>query len=147
MKRGSIGSMYTREPDTTKRRIFDWILWKCIVDRRNTGGKDIISADLIRINYLKIASRMAAFAISLVLVLTQWKTVDVILILEKSLESTPNLPQALHTLLNNLASLTWFRVILTTALLTVGSEPLHELIKKAEARISDKSKEPAGGEQ
>jgi hypothetical protein len=132
--------------DAKKSKVLDWILWKVIVDRPNVGGKDIVSADLIRMNYLKIGSRVAAFGISFALVLTQWDTLDVVQIAKLALEKKA-VPPVLISPLENLMGLYWFRVILTASLLTIGSEPLHELIKKVEARFERKTKELAGGAQ
>jgi len=141
--------VYGGPRDERKKQLFDWILWKVIVDRPNTGGKDIVSADLIRINYVRVASRLTAFVISLIVVLTQWPTVDVVQITNKVLANISKdggaIPQALKSFLDGLLAFSGFRKILTAALLTMGSEPLHELIKKVETRMDSKSKALAGG--
>ena len=137
---------YSGERDQKKKNLFDWILWKEIVDRPYPGGKDIVSADLIRINYMKVASRVVAFAISLAVVLTQWTTVDIAYIAKAALGDARMLT-AMKEVVNTLLEWKAFRVILTAALLTAGSEPLHELIKKVERHIDSKSKALAGGEQ
>ncbi|MFQ5753626.1 MAG: hypothetical protein ACE5HI_16675, partial [bacterium] len=50
-------------PQTDK--ILNWVLWKVVSEKPYVGGKEIISADLIRLNYIRIITRVFAFVLSL----------------------------------------------------------------------------------
>lgn len=117
------------------QKLFNWIKWKVISDKPYEGGKEVISAALIRLNYRRIGSRVVAFLISLSLVLSLG--LDLIAIIENLLPDVNIVRTALEYKI--------VRVVLTSAAISVGSEPLHEIISRIERMERRKKATTQGG--
>ncbi|MDZ7740373.1 MAG: hypothetical protein U5Q03_01075 [Bacteroidota bacterium] len=106
-----------------KKLLYRWILWKIVSEKPYTGGKDIVAARSVRTQYYRISGRL--FALILSLIFSVW----VYLVLEIDLVSILNKVSG-TTIVGNFPA--WIKIILTAAILTAGSEPMHQLIVKAE---------------
>lgn len=106
-----------------KKLLFRWVLWSIISESLYTGGKDMIAAQTIRTQYYRIISRV--FALLLSVFFSVWMyiylEVDLISILNRVSE---------EELIAHLPD--WVKIILTSGILTAGSEPLHQLILRFE---------------
>lgn len=126
---------YARDERGRIRSILDGLLWNVISEEPYRGGKKIISAKLIRLNYIRMGTRIVAFLIAAVLVLSlRLDFVEVLTLLFREdiffmgfLESSP-----------------FIRFFLTTAALSIGSEPLHQIITGVEKFAEKKRKAPGG---
>ncbi len=106
-----------------KKLLYRWILWRIVSEKPYTGGKDIVAARSVRTQYYRISSRL--FALLLSLIFSVW----VYLVLEIDLVSILNKVSG-TTIVGDFPA--WIKVILTAAILAAGSEPMHQLIVKAE---------------
>jgi len=128
---------YQDESADRAKKLFSWLLWKVISEKPHEGGKEIISANLIRLNYLRVATRVAAFALSCILVAVV--DLDFIEILKRMIPK--------FKLLELIAGWPFFRFILTAALISIGSEPLHQVIRRVEKYAASKAAASTGGAQ
>lgn len=119
------------------KKLFSWLLWKVISEPPYEGGKEVISANLIRLNYFRVATRLAAFVISCFLVVAV--DLDFIEIIERII------PKA--KLLAVITGQEWVRFVITAAAISIGSEPLHQLIRRVEKYGASKTAATAGGAQ
>jgi len=118
------------------RAMLDRLLWNTITEEPYKGGKKIISADMIRLNYLRLGTRIAAFLLAAIIVVTlRLDFVDVLSLMVAGDESLPGF----------LESSSVVRFILTTAALSIGSEPLHQVIRGVE-KFADKKRKAPGGQ-
>ncbi|MCK4662356.1 MAG: hypothetical protein KAT68_05795 [Bacteroidales bacterium] len=106
-----------------KKLLYRWILWNIISEKPYTGGKDIIATKSVRTQYYRIISRIFALVLSLLFSIWVYRflKIDLVTILNKVSETI---------LIGKLAP--WVKIVLTAAILTAGSEPLHQLIKRFE---------------
>ncbi len=112
----------------TLRRRLSWVLWKSLTVAPYEGGKETVSADLIRLNFLRVSARVIAFLIALWLTLDL--KLDLVVVLEKAI------PEAwLPTFIRKYELV---RQLLTAAAISIGSEPLHQIIRNLERRIEKK---------
>lgn len=126
-----LDELYNYQGDRGKgtNKLFTWILWDVVIEKAYEGGKDIISAASIRFKYFRVISRIIAFFLSLAFALYIQKNLGVDLI----------------TLFENVSGIemaaigSGLKAFLTAVLLSVGSEPLHEIITKVELIGKDKS--------
>ncbi len=115
--------------------ILDGLLWNVISEEPYKGGKKIISAELIRLNYLRLGTRIIAFLIAAALVLSlRLDFVEVV----SMMFSNDYLPVELL----RMSPVVSF--ILTTAALSIGAEPLHQVIRGVEKFAEKKRKAPGG---
>lgn len=126
------------------QKLFNWLLWKVIVEKPYEGGKDVISADLIRLNYLRIGTSVTAFILSLLLVLSQAQLVfaqqydlDLIKFVEKAIPEVGRLAAVTRNAL--------VRILLTAVAISIGTEPLHQLIRRVEKIAESKGGARPGG--
>ncbi|MEM9339250.1 MAG: hypothetical protein AAGA66_11015 [Bacteroidota bacterium] len=121
---------YQGEKTQSTDKMFTWILWEMVTEKLYTGGKDIISAFDIRFKFFRNVSRVFAFIVALFFSYFIQNELQVDLI----------------TLFENISGARMvsigvnMKVILTAVLLSVGSEPLHEIITKVETIGKDKNK-------
>lgn len=108
--------------DNKIKKTLNWLHWKVIAAVPYPGGKPSVSAPLIRINAIRISARIVAFFISLILVLAM--KIDVIVMVKNLLPG----PEFLKSILDYGA----IKVVITAAAISIGSEPLHELIRRVE---------------
>ncbi len=118
------------------RSMLDRLLWNTITVEPYKGGKKIISADMIRLNYLRLGTRIAAFLLASIIVVTL--RLDFVDVLSLMLAGDEFLPGFLE-------SSSVVRFILTTAALSIGSEPLHQVIRGVE-KFADKKRKAPGGQ-
>ena len=108
-----------------KKLLFKWILWRFVSEESYTGGKVIIAAKSIRTHYFRIYSRLFAFVLALVFSLIVYLGMDLDLV--SLLENVGNV-----TLIKGDKELAGVKILLTAIILSAGSEPLHQVIKRAE---------------
>jgi len=122
------------------KKLLSWLLWKSIAERPYEGGKEAVSANLIRLNYLRLSTRITAFLLSAGLVLWQHEQLDIAIIVDAVKVS---LPEALRSVFVSVTKVItespFFKGVLTAAAITIGSEPLHELISRIEKVLKSKS--------
>ncbi len=128
---------YQDESADRVKKLFSWLLWKVIAEKPHEGGKEVISANLIRLNYLRVATRVAAFAISCILVAVV--DLDFIEIIKRMIPK--------FKLLEMITGWPFFRFIVTAALISIGSEPLHQVIRRVEKYAATKAATSTGGAQ
>jgi len=113
---------FQREGAEGKKKLFDWVIWKTIIEPAYAGGKYIISANLIRLSYIRVGTRVLAFGLALLLAITQGlNLVDVI---------EQIIPMAKKVSVVTQSG--FFRLILSAFAISIGSEPLHHLIGRIE---------------
>ena len=61
-------------------RILNWVLWRIVTDKPHPGGKDVILASSVRLNFVRLMSRITAFLISLVFVIIIYAKLNVDLV-------------------------------------------------------------------
>ncbi len=127
-------------PQTHK--ILNWVLWKVISARAYVGGKEIISAELIRANYVRVGVRVLAFLLSLGFAwfIKSNLQIDLVTIIETLLPE--------NVMYGKIVDITRFdtlRVILTAAAISIGTEPLHQVISEIEKFAQRKSTTAQGG--
>lgn len=122
------------EHSRDKQLLFRWILWRFVSEEPYTGGRVIIAAKSIRTHYYRIYSRIFAFSIALLFSLVVYLKMDLDLV--NILENVSGVQ-----LLNGDQNMTLVKILLTTAILAGGSEPMHHLIKRAE-KIGKTKKAP-----
>ena len=119
-----------------KKKLFNWILWQVVTEKPYPGGRDVIAAKSIRTRFYRIASRIFAFLFSLgfsIWIYGAMHTDLITVLIDVSgydigfLEGTSGWTGTL-------------KVILTAALLSAGSEPLHQIFSKVE-KIGQSKKE------
>ncbi len=126
---------YAGDERGTVRSVLDGLLWNIITEESNKGGRRIISTHMIRLNYLRLGTRIVAFLIAAVLVLSlQLDFVKVI----SAMFSGAYQP----VVLLRLSPVVSF--ILTTAALSIGAEPLHHVIRGIEKFAEKKRNAPEG---
>ena len=128
---------YQDESADRVKKLFSWLLWKVIAEKPHEGGKEVISANLIRLNYMRVATRVAAFVISCIMVAVVG--LDFIEIIQRMIPK--------FKLLEMIAGWPFFRFIVTAALISIGSEPLHQVIRRVEKYAATKTATTAGGAQ
>ncbi|RME01782.1 MAG: hypothetical protein D6814_00840 [Calditrichaeota bacterium] len=130
---------YQGEGAIQSQNLVKWVLWKVITERPYEGGKQVVSAQLIRLNFLRVGTRSLAFLLALGLVLSQ--NLDFIQFIYATLEkSFPG-----SGIVNVLIGSKVIRVLLTAAAISIGSEPLHQLISKIERFAEQKTTKVSGG--
>jgi hypothetical protein len=107
-------------------KALNWVLWRIITDKPYEGGKDVILASSVRLNYLRVLSRMFAFILSFVFVLVIYKKlgVDLVTVLGKIVGNVKILG-----LLDNHNAI---KIVISAVAISLGSEPLHQAIKRIE---------------
>jgi hypothetical protein len=110
-----------------KKMLYKWIFWNVVSEEPYTGGRPVVAAKNVRTRYYRLIGRGFAFVLSLVfsIWIYGYLGVDLVDILENV--GDYQVPPAVD-------SLVWLKVLITTGILTAGSEPLHQLIKRAEKR-------------
>lgn len=113
-----------------KKLLYRWILWNVVSEKPYTGGKDIIAAKAVRTQYYRIISKIFALLLSVFFSIWMYRVleVDLVSILNKVSE------EELIACLPN-----WLKIVLTAGILTAGSEPMHQLIKRFE-RVGNSKK-------
>jgi hypothetical protein len=127
---------YQGEGDEKKKKVLDWVLWKAITEPSYTGGKPVISANLIRLNYIRIATRVLALIMALVLVISQ--KLDLVATVERIVPETEMAAFITHS--------NFVRVLFTAIAISIGSEPLHQLISRIEKVAERKTVSSTGGQ-
>jgi hypothetical protein len=119
-------------------RMLNWVLWKALSERPYTGGKEIISAALIRLNYLRISMRLFAFLIALAF--------TIIIKVELGFDLVDTVKKLLpgSKVLSLLSGQEVLKVFLTAVAISLGSEPLHQLISRFE-KMCERKYAPAQG--
>ncbi len=122
------------------RRLWEWLLWRIVAEPPYPGGRKIVSAELIRLNYFRIGTRAVAFFLALFMVLFQ--DLDFIKIVFDSYEKM--LPA--QTTVASILEYKPLRMVLAAIAISVGSEPLHQFIRQVE-QFAQRRTNRAGGKQ
>ena len=115
------------EDTDDKKLLYKWILWNMVSDEPYKGGKAVVAAKSVRTQYYRIISRLFAFIISLVFSIWVYNYLGVNLV--NILENVGG-----YEISGAVDSMVWLKILITAGILTAGSEPLHQLIKRAERR-------------
>lgn len=121
-------------------RLLNWLLWKVLSEKPYPGGKEIVSADLIRMNYVRVGARILAFLVSVGF--AWWAKValdiDLVTVVEKLLPDV--------RFVDVLARSKFLQILITAAAISVGTEPLHEAISRIEelSKSRNRRTRPAG---
>lgn len=115
------------EDTDDKKLLYKWILWNMVSDEPYKGGKAVVAAKSVRTQYYRIISRLFAFIISLVFSIWVYNYLGVNLV--NILENVGG-----YEISGAVDSMVWLKILITAAILAAGSEPLHQLIKRAERR-------------
>lgn len=127
---------YAQDERGKIRSVLDALLWNVISEEPYRGGKKIISANLIRLNYLRLGTRVIAFLIAAVIVLSL--RLDFVEVLSLIFQEYPFFTGLLE-------SSSIVRFILTIAAISIGSEPLHQVIRGVE-KFAEKKRNAPGGQ-
>lgn len=129
-------------PKTEK--ILNWVLWKVVAEAPYVGGKESVSAALIRLNYVRVGARVLAFFLSLIfaLVLEFKLGIDLVLLIEKLLSTGQGVS---YRILGVISQFETLRVIITAAAISIGTEPLHQLISQIEKLAASPPARRIGG--
>ena len=119
-------------------KMLNWVLWKVLSEKPYPGGKESISAALIRLNYIKIGTRLLAFLIALIFTAVMYRKFDFNFVgtVSKLLPDS----EAIRLL----AGHAMLSILLTAVAVSLGSEPLHQLIARFEKK-SESGKAVAKG--
>lgn len=119
-----------------KKKIFDTILWKVISEPAYPGGKPIISANLIRLSYVRVTTRLLSLYLAFILVYSQgldlFQVLNIIIPQKFAAVSTPQFQG--------------FRYFVTALLISIGTDPLHQLISRVEKYAQERYQPNQGGE-
>jgi len=106
-----------------KKLLFRWILWSLVSEKPYAGGKEIIAAKSIRSHYYSIISKVFAFTLSLFFAIWVFKYLDLDLMDVLNKVGGTQIGKNLNN---------WVKIIITAIILTAGSEPMHQLIRRFE---------------
>jgi hypothetical protein len=120
---------YQGEGINATKKLFDWFLWKIISEKPYDGGKRIIHADLIRLNTFRVCTRIIAFLISLIFVISF--ELDFLAIIENAFSKIKFLIPITQS--------GFVRTIITALAISLGVEPLHQLISHVEKTVQEKT--------
>ncbi len=99
------------------------IFWKAISTKPFPGGREAVSAKLIRVYYVQIFCRLLALALSLGFVL--WQRLDFVALVELMI------PDAQKLII--ITQFVWVRYLISAVMIAIGTEPLHQVITKLES--------------
>jgi hypothetical protein len=119
-----------------KKKILDWVIWKTIIEPSYAGGKYIVSSNLIRLNYMRVATRGLAFGLALILVISQG--LNLVEVIEQLIPMAKKVSVVTQT--------GFVRLFLTAFAISIGSEPLHHIIGRIEKVGKKKSDSSKGGQ-
>jgi hypothetical protein len=108
-------------------KTLNWVLWRVITDKPYEGGKDVILASSVRLNYLRVLSRVFAFLLSLAFVITIKiiLTVDLVTVLGNIVGNS--------RILGFLEHHDILKILISAVAVSIGIEPLHRAIKGIES--------------
>lgn len=119
-----------------KKKLFDWVIWKTIIEPSYAGGKYIISSNLIRLSYIRVGTRLLAFSLALLLVVSQG--LNLVEVIEKLIPMAKKVSVVTQS--------SFIRLFLTAFAISIGTEPLHHLIGRIEKVAEKKAVSATGGE-
>jgi len=114
---------YRGERNASPTSLIYRIFWKAIREKPYPGGKEAISAKLIRVYYIQIFCRLLALALSLGIVI--WQRLDFVALVEFMI------PDAQKLIF--ITQYVWVRYLISAIMIAIGTEPLHQVITKLEA--------------
>ncbi len=115
------------------------IFWNMVAEPRHEGGRHIVSANLIRIQYKRVGGRILSFLLALALVfwLADVKSFNLLeTVADFYKQALPN-----AEIFTFITSNPLFCGLLSAVGISLGVEPLHEIISRIEARAGN----PRGG--
>jgi hypothetical protein len=114
-------------------RVLNWVLWRIVTDKPYPGGKDVILASSVRLNFVRLMSRIAAFLISLIFVIIIYVKlkVDLVSVMGNIVGDSK--------ILGLLENHNILRIGISAVAISLGSEPLHQAIKGIESIGKKKS--------
>jgi hypothetical protein len=115
---------YNEIKPTQQDHSLSWLLWKIIVPTP-AGVKDVISADIVRSNSIRFATRALAFILSVIFVYTAH--LDPRIILQNIIKNIDGIQ-----FLSNVVQWMHLRMILLAAVISMGTDPLHQVIGSIE---------------
>ena len=127
--RDRLDRLYNMQGSETedKKLLYRYILWNLVSSEPYKGGKAVVAAKSVRTQYYRYISRIFAFLLSLGFSIWVYLhlEIDLVQILENVGDYEMNLGGRLSP---------WLKILITAGILTAGSEPLHQLIKRVEKR-------------
>lgn len=125
--------------------ILDWVYWQVLTEKPHPGGRRIVSADLIRLYYLRVGSRVAGFLLSLLLVFVIWEQRNDFNLIQQVAEFYDlTFPGA--SFVSVIAEQKALSQFISAVAISIGTEPLHNLIARIE-KLDKKEKATSGGAQ
>ena len=127
--RDRLDRLYNMQGSETedKKLLYRYILWNLVSSEPYKGGKAVVAAKSVRTQYYRYISRIFAFLLSLGF--SMWVYLHLEIDLVQILENVGNYEMNLGDRLSP-----WLKILITAGILTAGSEPLHQLIKRVEKR-------------
>lgn len=115
------------------------VYWHMVAEPRHETSRPIVSADLIRVRYKRIGGRVLSFALALVLVfwLAEVKSFNLLGTVAAFYQRALPGAQVFHFITDH----PLFCGLLSAAGISLGVEPLHEIISRLESRAGN----PRGG--
>ncbi|NOX36700.1 MAG: hypothetical protein GXO78_04105 [Calditrichaeota bacterium] len=108
------------------QRFLDRLFWRLVSESPVPGGRRILSARLIRLNYLRVITRLVAFGLSLILVLAL--KIDLIEYIIQLLSGAYPQVKIISSIIESKA----VHYGLTALAISIGTEPLHQFLVRIE---------------
>lgn len=108
------------------QKFLDRLFWRLVSESPVPGGRRILSARLIRLNYLRVITRFIAFGLSLVMVLAL--KIDLIEYIIQLLSDAYPQVEIITSVIESRA----VHYTLTALAISIGTEPLHQFLVRIE---------------
>ncbi|HKJ67449.1 MAG TPA: hypothetical protein VKA68_05795 [bacterium] len=124
-----LDNLYRLQAEGTGKSLqtFSWLLWNVVTEPQYPGGRERVSARLIRQNAIQIGTRILAVVAALILIFAL--QVDIFSMIVQSLPGVE--------LGNIFVAQPWLGKVLSAVAISIGTEPLHHVITRVE-RWSEK---------
>ncbi|MFQ5571774.1 MAG: hypothetical protein ACE5G0_18995 [Rhodothermales bacterium] len=129
--------------DRRAQKVLDWVYWQMVTEKTQEGGARVVSADLLRLYNLRIGTRVLAFLIALVLVIVLWDRSHLNLIQLLAEFYDVALPGGI-ALVEEVLERDVLSKLVAAVAITIGTEPLHNLIARIE-KLEKKKTAKQGG--
>lgn len=106
-------------------RALHWTFWQVVTESKRSDGRRIVSAKLIRLQSIRLATRVLAFVLALGLVTVLWQTKGFTLLGTVATFYEASFEGALVTV-------DAVNLVVSAAAISIGTEPLHRLITRVE---------------
>ncbi len=124
-----LDNLYRLQAEGTGKSIqtFSWLLWTVVTEPQYPGGRERVSARLIRQNAIQLGTRILAVVAALILIFAL--QVDLFAMIVRAL---PGVELGSIFIQNP-----WMGKVLSAVAISIGTEPLHHIITRVE-RWSEK---------